>query len=993
MNRFRLNQILEVLLFPVSDPALASKDYLFEEFNTYQKFLGIQGYGLAETEKRSKLNKEFRDAEKNLLDYLIKRSYGNTKSYDDLRMLCHLYYPFKKNGKDSAPLTEINRKEAMSLYYIQNLALIATSLLTFRDGITAIKTWKENDNKKKDIFEFSTIFNKVEIWNLLGRMTVPDIYIAIHAVESGNEIQVLHGQQGSISLADKLLYQRLEKGLAENHIHANAGYSYEVLWLYEMNLIRWQSSPGHKAIKNDSDGETMNENESRLLQAGLFRCVAALYLESNTEATAGFDMWLKDNFFNKEVKKFLIKMESDESVETLTVNDRHAIIEFYRSVVDGKCIVEYDFLLESIYANDLKLRTSSEIIFLYKAYQHIKHSCSDITFAHYFVQYLRIKNHYFQKIQEKHEIKGLLHFQKRYHNARNLIYTHAQSEKAMVEVFRAQNNMCSLKKLEIRIAPPAIPKEFVGGTYENIRAIILERLCNQLFHVFFAYRQYILENLIGIREARAFLMKEKNGQSPEKHSDILFRYPPKEKKNVPTLGIVFHFLKASHLDDTSGYFCWRSVVDKERLNAEYRLVTRWNMQHISQALQEIRCKIPFISEYIVGIDAASDENAMEPWMFAPAYRMMHSERNAKIETDEFGYQNIQNIRFTYHVGEDFRHILSGLRHLDEVIEEFHYQTGDRLGHALALGIDIDKWIAENEVVPIPIGEYLDNLLWLWGKNACEEINLPIQLEILENKIISIAEKLYLHPETLTVRMLYQAYKKKFEEHTREYIKKQFDRFRENGTAGNHSPSSESSTHFCYFENENQCYAEWTAEKICLTNYCPVFEEKYNTIDLIAVRKSDAVLLKTLQEYLIKKTQRLGIFVETNPTSNLTIGDFSQMKEHPLFRLSTIGNKSGNHVQIMVNSDDPVIFNTNAENELAYIYYAAEYQGHSKEHVLAWVDTIRQNGLDGSFVLTEKEPKRILAEVEQIMEALKEKKGIRNERRNISHEPIRKNNFI
>lgn len=261
-----------------------------------------------------------------------------------------------------------------------------------------------------------------------------------------------------------------------------------------------------------------------------------------------------------------------------------------------------------------------------------------------------------------------------------------------------------------------------------------------------------------------------------------------------------------------------------------------------------------------------------------------------------------------------------------------------------------------------------------GKNTYEEIDLPIQLEILENKIISIAEKLYLHPETLTVRMLYQAYKKKFENHSREYIEKQFYKFQEKESNSGNKHSPKSNSHFCYFENENQCFVEWTAEKLCLTNYCPVFEEKYNEIDLIAVQKSDGTLLKTLQQYLIEKTERLGIFVETNPTSNLTIGDFSQMKDHPLFRLSTIGNESGNHIQIMVNSDNPVIFNTNVENELAYIYYAAEYQGHSKEHVLAWVDTIRQNGLDGSFVLEEKEPWRILDEVEQIMEALSEKKG-------------------
>ncbi len=975
MNRFRLNQILEVLLFPVCDPILASKDFLFEEFNAYQNFLDIQGYGASETEKRSKLNKEFRSAEKNLLDYLLKQSTGNIKSYDDLKMLCHLYYPFQKIKRDNfAP--EVNRcKEAMSLYYIHNLSLIATSLLTFRDGTTAIKTRKENNSRQKDIFDFSTIFNKVEIWNLLERMTVPDIYIAIHAVERGNGMQVLQGQQGSISLADKLLYQKIEKGIAENHIHANAGYSYEVLWLYEMNLTRWQAPSRHNSNQNNLPGDSISKNECRLLQAGLFRCAAAIYLESGTAAKSGFYNWLK-NLKNKTVKNLLIKMHTDSSIETFTIHDRHSIADFYNSITGGKFIAEYDFLLESIYATDLKLRTSSEIIFLYKAYKHIKYTCDDTHFAHYFVQYLRIKNQYFQNIQEKHEIKGLLHFQKKYHNARNLIHTHAQSEKTMIEVFRAQNSMHSLKKLEIRIAPPAVPKEFLGNTYENTRPVLLERLYKQLLQVFSAYRQCILENLIGIRETRDFLTQEKDRASAGRNSSILFRQLARGKKNVPTLGIIFHFLKGSHLNDTSGYFCWRSIIDKERLNTEYRLVTRWNMQNISLALQEIRCNIPFISEYIVGIDAASDENAMEPWMFAPAYRMMHLEKNAKIETDKFGYQNIQNMRFTYHVGEDFRHILSGLRHLDEVIEEFHYQTGDRLGHALALGINIDKWIAENEVVPIPIGEYLDNLLWVWGKNTYEEIDLPIQLEILENKIISIAEKLYLHPETLTVRMLYQAYKKKFENHSREYIEKQFYKFQEKESNSGNKHSPKSNSHFCYFENENQCFVEWTAEKLCLTNYCPVFEEKYNEIDLIAVQKSDGTLLKTLQQYLIEKTERLGIFVETNPTSNLTIGDFSQMKDHPLFRLSTIGNESGNHIQIMVNSDNPVIFNTNVENELAYIYYAAEYQGHSKEHVLAWVDTIRQNGLDGSFVLEEKEPWRILDEVEQIMEALSEKRGLR-----------------
>lgn len=57
--------------------------------------------------------------------------------------------------------------------------------------------------------------------------------------------------------------------------------------------------------------------------------------------------------------------------------------------------------------------------------------------------------------------------------------------------------------------------------------------------------------------------------------------------------------------------------------------------------------------------------------------------------------------------------------------------------------------------------------------------------------------------------------------------------------------------------------------------------------------------------------------------------------------------------VTVNSDDPAVFNTNVENELAYIYYAAEAQGEAKSDVLEWVDKIRQYGMDASFIQNEK----------------------------------------
>ena len=107
------------------------------------------------------------------------------------------------------------------------------------------------------------------------------------------------------------------------------------------------------------------------------------------------------------------------------------------------------------------------------------------------------------------------------------------------------------------------------------------------------------------------------------------------------------------------------------------------VENIARALEEIREAIPGLNEYIVGIDAASDENAMEPWMFSPAYKVIRSHKFIKpvMEAESGGerFKRIQNIGFTYHVGEDFRHVISGLRHVDEVLEEFSYKAGTDWG--------------------------------------------------------------------------------------------------------------------------------------------------------------------------------------------------------------------------------------------------------------------------------------------------------------------------
>ena len=86
---------------------------------------------------------------------------------------------------------------------------------------------------------------------------------------------------------------------------------------------------------------------------------------------------------------------------------------------------------------------------------------------------------------------------------------------------------------------------------------------------------------------------------------------------------------------------------------------------------------------------ASLENSVPTWVFRDIYE---SARDANAEP--FTLENkrpFQSLGFTFHAGEDFRHLLSGLRRIYEVVYFLKFHAGDRLCHGLALGILVDDW--------------------------------------------------------------------------------------------------------------------------------------------------------------------------------------------------------------------------------------------------------------------------------------------------------------
>lgn len=958
MNKYRLNQIMEILLFPVVDSGLSEKDPLLTYYLNYIQYLDQLQAGTANA---SHALSGVNAAKKELINYLVRRNAGNVKSEDEVWMLMELYYPMNRIQKEMQDITRYCNmagktgiaKENISICYLNVLSKIARSLVTYRDGRAAIRYWTEHreDTESQFIFDKESVYNKVEIWNLLCRFTAPDIYIVIAAVDNHLGMEALYEQKAGIILADKLLTQTMQKGVSENHIHFNAGFDYEILWLRRMDI---------RFINNVSITK-WTKAESIRLSMCLFRYMAAAYL--NMGENTDFTSWIWMRAKNTAVYAMVKQLYDGQYRDELCVEGYHNIRRLCQQLEKNYSPRSYDYLMNTVYSEYLEYKVSSEFILLYQCYAYLRsRGRADTSFARLFLQYLRNKNEYYYSMYEQYTLQGLKFFQKKYNQTKSNAESVMDRTDLMVEIFRSQAKVRNLKKLEIRIAPAVSEKDLNPLEYKAVRRRILPQLYDQIYGILSACKRYILESTLGVNKAWNTIYQEEKGKLSESgQKDIIDKIKNKNPV-IPTLGIVFHFLKSEYYEDMSGYECWRNAIQRPGKYTRYKLMRRYFMYDVAMAIEEIRSTVPKLSEYIVGIDAASDENATEPWMFSMVYKNMRSSEVVKPvvkrQRNSNGFEYIQSIGFTYHVGEDFRHLISGLRHVHEVIEEFGYRAGDRLGHALALGVDVDKWVNRNEVVTLPRLEYLENMLWMWGINTCEGVELPIQLGVLEDRIISIAKSIYKRSESITVKMLYTAYKMKFDADHRKIS----ERIEGHSNRDTHI--------FCSYDQcEKECYDTWNSERLLLTNYCPVFEERYSKKELVEVDKGDVPLYRKLQEYLIDKIEKAGIYIETNPTSNLSIGELEYMDKHPIFSLNQIEGRSGHQVLVTINSDDPAVFNTNVENEFAYIYYAAEKQGISKAAILEWIDKVRQYGMEASFVQTIKSAEQIYIEINTILKAI------------------------
>lgn len=317
---------------------------------------------------------------------------------------------------------------------------------------------------------------------------------------------------------------------------------------------------------------------------------------------------------------------------------------------------------------------------------------------------------------------------------------------------------------------------------------------------------------------------------------------------------------------------------------------------------------------LVGIDAASSELVCRPEVFAPMFRYAR-------------YKGISS--FTFHAGEDFYDIVDGLRTIDETVKFMDFQIGNRIGHALALGVDVDYFYNErHHTVLIPKQTFLDNLVWMKITAESHNIQLsPQTIYLIEKHYWKLTKELgyadtnrqpsiYEYYQSMNLRGDVIGYQNNSAELIGEYVY--------------HSPVSlgKGTNHFDILRNHYEMDAK-----------CRRVGAEAMMVKLPETYRQDVA---RLQSVMISEIENRGIVIETNPSSNLKIGRFKRYDQHPITKFHGVTDESTRHsIVVSINTDDKGIFATSLRNEFSLIAIAL-HKMKSQDGNAMWSDLQIEN---------------------------------------------------
>jgi len=401
------------------------------------------------------------------------------------------------------------------------------------------------------------------------------------------------------------------------------------------------------------------------------------------------------------------------------------------------------------------------------------------------------------------------------------------------------------------------------------------------------------------------------------------------------------------------------------------------------------------ARWVRGLDVAGDENLQRIEDHAPVLRWLRR-GFVPVEDERAGSAGLH---LSVHAGEDYAHPLSGLRHIDETVLFCAMRSGDRLGHALALGLEPTAWTERHGDMIVPVDEHLDNLVWVWHHACTLSQRLPLANQVLPRLARRIAALIayvpwcgmqstqplfYPVPTDLTEgpihahvpptpENLYQAW---FLRRNCYYMYMNGKNLQDGKTpfavpdyarlnAAEITKGSKDQAAKLYFEREaflNLDGKQLPNVLIRVQHAHTSISDHHQTSSTDYIHDYDTPeeleFVHALQDCLMDTYDGLGLLIETNPTSNVYIAALDKYADHPIFRWSPpdggslgIGERHNRFglrrgaMRVLINTDDPGIMPTTLRTEYALLLNAATDLGYSRTDTETWLERIRLCGLE------------------------------------------------
>lgn len=669
--------------------------------------------------------------------------------------------------------------------------------------------------------------------------------------------------------------------LDDLHIHLNGSSEIELVWrsaIKKPQLFSREIKPaaGEALVKELLEGDEIGLTQAELLKR--------LRVAEQLRCTL-----LNEVISDSTSKPFKIELETIRSINSRAEFSAVKLDAYgpnYNKHIEQELLKK----LEHIEA-DVRTPLAIETYLLILMFDYLSKTRNEY-FAYALHYYLLIKCQFNRLIVQQTNQFGFDQFQKfTYNEMRSL------AEKEYRTRYHQLNysDMGDLEFLEGRFAPS---NDLVGNV-ERLKTILND------------YRSYQLTELTTQNKTKETL----NSYNNYNLNDLL---TSKNEFTSLNLSLIAHFIKK---EDKRA----KELTEINKLSWQCRhYELRNDLDKTRRSIEALRERYTDLNDYLFGFDAAANELHAGPDVFAPTFRRLRKS----------GYHN-----FTFHAGEDYVHLLSGIRTIAEAIDYLDLKTGNRIGHGTAIGINPDLWRNRiGNAILMKQGDRLDDLVFAYKYLSEEEVSGRI-LHLISGEIRRLSNEIYGKPyepfilfDAWSLRYLDPIVafevKRASQSYLRPHIKEEISKIEQIKKSNNEAFE----IFKMYHGIEDSTIPNKSNKLIEINSHCPC--EKSFSYEVFRI----------LQKYVINKLNRRHMAIESLPTSNVRISFYEHYKEHHIFDWLGVTDEEGMEVPVVLGSDDPGIFATNLRNEYAHVLLTLENEiGLSSNDALAKVEQIVRNG--------------------------------------------------